>query len=200
MKSTPIAFAAMLLLASTAQAQVATNCAAITAPATSGLPTALAPVAVEMAAPRHQLGTPTGVLAQALDESLALDQVLYRNKLAACATVAAVTPAVAPGALPAAPSALPVVPGAAGVPAATDPAAYVPRTEFDNTPWRFDMNQNGKRMTADEFTAWMEAKGVRVVKPRAPASAAASTAEAVVAPAPATSVTPPAEGESPPGQ
>ena len=40
----------------------------------------------------------------------------------------------------------------------TDPAAYKPKTEFDNTPWRFDMNQNGKRMTADEFTAWMKAK------------------------------------------
>ena len=45
-----------------------------------------------------------------------------------------------------------------------DPAAYKPKTEFDNTPWRFDMTQNGKRMTADEFDAWMKSRGVRVVK------------------------------------
>jgi hypothetical protein len=44
------------------------------------------------------------------------------------------------------------------------PAAYKPKTRYDNTPWRFDMNQNGKRMTADEFDAWMKAKGVRVAK------------------------------------
>lgn len=29
---------------------------------------------------------------------------------------------------------------------------------------RFNMTQNGKRMTADEFDAWMKANGVRVVK------------------------------------
>ena len=50
-----------------------------------------------------------------------------------------------------------------GVAKPGDPAAYKPRTEFDNAPWRFDMTQNGKRMTADEFDAWMKAKGVRVV-------------------------------------
>lgn len=40
--------------------------------------------------------------------------------------------------------------------------AYVPKTKDDNTPWRFDMNQNGKRMTSEEFDAWMKAKGIRV--------------------------------------
>ncbi|WP_235566516.1 hypothetical protein [Lysobacter sp. Root667] len=44
------------------------------------------------------------------------------------------------------------------------PAAYKPKTRYDNTPWRFNMEQNGKRMTADEFDAWMKAKGVRVAK------------------------------------
>ena len=43
-------------------------------------------------------------------------------------------------------------------------AAYKPKTRHDNTPWRFHMEQNGKRMTADEFDAWMKAKGVRVAK------------------------------------
>ena len=45
-----------------------------------------------------------------------------------------------------------------------DPATYKPKTEFDNTPWRFNMSQNGKQMTADEFSAWMKARGVRVAK------------------------------------
>ena len=48
--------------------------------------------------------------------------------------------------------------------AVIDPATYQKRTEIDNTPWRFNMEQNGKRMTADEFTAWMEARGVRVAR------------------------------------
>lgn len=59
--------------------------------------------------------------------------------------------------------------------AGVDPNTYVPKTQFDNTPWRFDMNQNGKRMTAEEFDAWMKAKGIRVAKgkPAEPAPAAA---------------------------
>ena len=57
---------------------------------------------------------------------------------------------------------------------ANSPAAYQPKTAHDNTPWRFDMSQNGKRMTADEFDAWMKSRGVRVVKaPGAPAAAPA---------------------------
>ena len=159
---------ALMLFAGTAQAQVAASCAAVGAPRALVAPSAIAaPIAPELVAPRHRLGAPTGVLSQALDESLSVDQVLYRIKLAECATMASVTPVPAPGALP-------VAPGVAPLPGSIDPAAYVPRTEFDNTPWRFDMNQNGKRMTADEFTAWMESKGVRVVKPRAPVAVPAS--------------------------
>lgn len=36
---------------------------------------------------------------------------------------------------------------------------------------RFEMTQNGQRMTADDFDAWMKARGIRVAK-GAPASAA----------------------------
>ena len=57
-----------------------------------------------------------------------------------------------------------------------DPRYYKPRTEFDNTPWRFNMNQNGKNMTADEFSAWMKSRGVRVAKGAAPASPVAPEA------------------------
>jgi hypothetical protein len=111
-------------------------------------PTVLAPVASELAAPSYQLGAHSGVLAHAYDESQSLDQVLLRLRIEGCRTVARATPAPAP------------------VPIAIDPkdpSVYQPKTEFDNTPWRFDMNQNGKRMTADEFDAWMQARGIRIV-------------------------------------
>lgn len=59
--------------------------------------------------------------------------------------------------------------------------AYVPLTKDDNTPWRFDMSQNGKRMTAVEFDAWMKAKGIRVATGK---PAVAAPAEAAAAPPP----------------
>ena len=136
----------LLLIATAAQAQ-ATDCSALRAAST--LPvraTMLAPVAPELTAPSHQLGAPSGVLAQALDEALSVDQVLLRMRIDSC-QLASASPAATPG-----------------MPSSTDPAAYKPLTAFDNTPWRFDMNQNGKRMTAVEFDAWMVSKGVRVAK------------------------------------
>lgn len=57
---------------------------------------------------------------------------------------------------------------AVAVPASVSAAdGYVPKTKYDNTPWRFDMNQNGKRMTAEQFDAWMKAKGIRVATGKA---------------------------------
>ena len=158
-----LAATSLILIAASAQAQTsAANCAALTASRAQPVqPTLIAPVAPELVAPSHQLGAPTGVLSQALDEALSVDQVLLRMKLDAC-TVAKATPA------------------STGMPSASDPAAYKPQTQFDNTPWRFDMSQGGKRMTADEFSAWMKAKGVRVAKgaPGAAAAAPAPVAEA----------------------
>jgi hypothetical protein len=125
-----------------------------------------------------------------------VDQVLFRLQVESCGNVASIVPAPTPASLPATTGS--VVPAAeattsttapgAAAPDATDPAAYKPRTEFDNTPWRFDMNQNGQRMTADAFAAWMESKGVRVAK-GAPKPAAAEVpvaeGEAVIATEPA---------------
>jgi rare lipoprotein A len=54
--------------------------------------------------------------------------------------------------------------------------AYVPLTKDDNTPWRFDMSQNGKRMTSAEFDAWMKAKGIRVATGKPGTAAATETA------------------------
>lgn len=125
-------------------------------------PTVIAPVAPELAVVYNPLGAPGGVLSEAYDESASVDQVLLRIRAESCRGVATAEPA--PGV---------VDPG--------DPAAYKPRTKYDNAPWRFNMTQNGKSMTADEFTAWMKARGVRVAKGRAPAEPAEASAPTVEA-------------------
>ena len=123
------------------------------------------PVASELTPTSTQLGGASGVLAQAYDESLSVDRVLTRIRIDGCR-------AMATSAAPA-----PTAPGSA------DPAGYTPATAYDNRPWRFNMTQNGKRMTADEFDAWMKARGVRVVgrKPD-PAPATAPDAPATEPP------------------
>lgn len=123
-------------------------------------PTVLAQVALELAPATTQLGGASGVLSQAFDEALSVDNVLLRIRQDGCRAVANARPV-------------------RSVVDPNDPAAYKPKTEFDNTPWRFNMTQNGKRMTADEFDAWMKSRGVRVVgRKDAPASATAEPAPA----------------------
>lgn len=43
-------------------------------------------------------------------------------------------------------------------------AGYAPRTQFDNTPWRFNAGGDGRNFDADEFDAWMKQRGVRIAK------------------------------------
>lgn len=86
------------------------------------------------------------------------------------ATACASTPAQdTPAEASAAAASAPQAPAAAE---RQDPAAYTPKTEHDNTPWRFDMQQDGRNMTAEEFDAWMKSRGVRVAtgKPAVPRS------------------------------
>ena len=123
-------------------------------------PTVLAPVVVGFAIANPQLGSQRGVLAPDFDESQSVDNVLWRLRVEGCRSLAAAVPAAG---------------GAAG---------YVKKTEFDNTPYRFNMTQNGKRMTADDFDAWLQANGYsagRRVDPDA-APAAAEPAQAVAPP------------------
>ncbi|TWI00941.1 hypothetical protein IP90_02563 [Luteimonas cucumeris] len=135
-----LSIASLLLLAcGVAQAQNP-DCAAIRAPQAMPLrPTVLAPISSELFATRSQLGAPSGVLAQAYDETMSVDVVLLRLRVQGC-NVANATPA---------PSALDP----------NNPSVYKPKTQFDNTPYRFNMTQNGKRMTADDFDAWLKATG-----------------------------------------
>ena len=112
--------------------------------------TTLAPIASELALADNPLGAPSGVLSQTEDASQSVDQILLRIRIDSCQSTANLTPAT-------------------GTVNPDDPAAYKPRTAFDNTPWRFNMSQNGKNMTAAEFSAWMESKGVHVARGAAPA-------------------------------
>lgn len=143
------ALLALLVFGVAPLARAAVDCSAVDASLPAPLSaTVVAPAAAELYTRVSQLGMPAGVLATSYDEAQSLDRVLHRLRAESCRPLA--------GALPAAGTAQP-----------GDPAAYKPQTAYDNTPWRFDMNQNGKRMTADEFDAWMKARGVRVVKARA---------------------------------
>jgi hypothetical protein len=156
-----IVFASLISIAAPAL-HAAPNCTGSLVPPPLPSRNITAPVAPEFVANATQLGAPSGVLAHAFDEAQSVDRVLLRLRIEGCQNVAKALPA----------------PSAAAIGAsANSAAAYKPKTEFDNTPWRFDMNQNGKRMTAEEFDAWMKSRGVRVAKGATPA--------AVPAPAPA---------------
>lgn len=100
------------------------------------------------------LAAPRTLLAESRDESLALDVVLMRLRLESCAAAAA----------------------------QDEFANYVPKTEHDNTPYRFNMDK-GKKFTAAEFDAWMKSRGVRVVQARPTGEAAAPAAAEASAPA-----------------
>ncbi len=123
-----------------AGAQAAVDCASFKPLSPSnGNGLQIVPIAEELAAPNRQLGTGVG-FAELLSVGTTVEVVLSRVQYQECrATSAAARP----------------LSDAAG--------AYQPKPG-DATAWRFDMTQNGKRMTADEFDAWMKARGVRVVK------------------------------------
>lgn len=53
-------------------------------------------------------------------------------------------------------------------------AAYVPKTAYDNSPYRFNA---GARFTAEEFDAWMKSRGIRVAKGKPAAQPATEATE-----------------------
>ena len=122
----------------------------------------LTPIAEELAAPSAQVGTGVG-FAQLFSEGATVEVVLSRVQHQECRVIAAAR------------QPLPVTASA---------GAYQPKPGESSTAWRFDMTQNGKRMTADEFDAWMKARGVRVVQGLA-------KPVAVPTPAPAAPAAPP---------
>jgi hypothetical protein len=160
MRLIPFAATALLLLPGFAHADVIAGGCTTAAPVSPGNTLSLAPVASELVPAYTDLGATGAVLSRAYDASQSVDQVLLRLRLASCGNIANAMQPASPGAVD-----------------PNDPAAYKPKTQWDNTPWRINMTQNGKRMTADEFDAWMKARGVRVVgrKPDPAPAAAAPT-------------------------
>lgn len=151
-----IVLSSLLVLPFAAHAVV--DCTSVEARAARPLQTpVLAAVSPELAAPSYRLGT-TAVLSRAYDDAQSADQVLLRLEIEQCQNVAMAAPA-------------------AGAVSASDPAAYVKQTEFDNTPYRFNMTQGGKRMTADDFDAWLQANGYNVGSRRVDDAAPAVPAE-----------------------
>ena len=165
MRIAPFA-ALLLLLPGFAHAEAISGGCTAAAPVSPGNTLSLAPVASELVPAYTDLGATGAVLSQAYDASQSVDRVLLRLRLASCGNIANA-----------------MRPGASGSVDPSDPAAYKPQTQWDNTPWRFNMTQNGKRMTADEFDAWMKARGVRVVG-RKPDPAPAAAPESPPAEAP----------------
>lgn len=110
-----------------------------------GLPAPLAPGFAAAASPP---GAPLPGLAPGSEHALAAGNVLTRIRLENCLA------------------------RSSRLPADANPVTNQGAAAFDNTPYRFDMSQGGKRMTADEFAAWMEARGLRVAKgaPKAPST------------------------------
>lgn len=166
--------ACLLLASHLAHAQGGIDCSAVVVPVQgSGSLAAISPEFGAAVMPPLALNGP---LALPLGPAPSLDQALLS---ATCGTVlsalpqgvgqTSLGPVVAGPVVPAtAANIVPALPGVSIVPepgasnAVIDPATYKPRTEFDNTPWRFSMSQNGQRMTADDFAAWMEARGIRI--------------------------------------
>ena len=128
-----------------AVAQASVDCSTLKPQAPAGMGALQsAPIAEELTVPSAQIGAGVG-FAQLFPEGTTVELVLARVKHNECRATAAASQPLS---------------GAAG--------AYQP-APGDAQAWRFNMTQNGKRMTADEFDAWMKARGVRVVQGPKPA-------------------------------
>lgn len=110
--------------------------------------TPVPPLAAGLGGQPLPIASPNPLLAPSRDESLALDVVLLRLRLANCIHDAY--------------------------------AGYKPRTQFDNTPWRYNM-EKGRNFTAAEFDAWMKSRGVRIAKGKTDAAPAETSLPAAAA-------------------
>jgi outer membrane protein OmpA-like peptidoglycan-associated protein len=138
-----------IIAASSALLLVSTACSANQL-AHQSAPTAVAPVAGEQSDQQQPAATPA-------PKPEVVDQTVPAPNNPAAAQLGSGQGESASGQSPAAQESV-------------NPAAYVPKTEHDNTPWRFNMQQDGKGMSAEAFEAWMKQRGVRVAtgKPAMP--------------------------------
>lgn len=150
-------FVSLALLASVPAAHAAQDCALAATPKSSK--PLSAPLSPEFASINGKLGAPSGVLATGYAAAESVEGVLQRKRVEACKQVAAADPKPATA------------------PATIDPATYKPKTQHDNTPYRFSMTQNGKKMTADDFDAWLKSTGYSAGRRAEPAKPAAAPVE-----------------------
>jgi len=131
-------FAGVLLTLLLPTAKASVVCEEIVPSALMVVRPATVPLAVGFeTVPTTQLGAPRGVLAAGYERTQSVDYVIYRMRLEDCRAMA-------------------VANAIATAIATTD---YVKLTEFDNTPYRFNLVQNGKYMTADDFDLWLRTNG-----------------------------------------
>lgn len=95
-------------------------------------PSGLPPVSSELNGVGAQIGSPAGVLAMQANEAQSVDRVLLRLRIEGCQNIAA---------------------------SSGGGEAYQPRTQFDNTPYRFNAERG---FSAAEFDAWMKSRGIRI--------------------------------------
>lgn len=127
----------VLAMAAAPAALAGPDCSRRTPPAALPISaTSLPPLSTDLPLAEHRLGMGDPVLGRAADEAQAVDIVLARLRADACR------------------------PPAAG----TTASGYVPRTKWDNTPYRFNAGGNGKKFSAADFDAWMKANGIHVAK------------------------------------
>ena len=86
------------------------------------------------------------------------------------------------------------VAGGPSADAGDPPPVAAPKSDKD---WRFDMRQDGRTMTADEFDAWMRARRARVATGK-PQPASATTTPAPSPPVPVAAAPAPRAAEAPP--
>ena len=146
-----------------------------------------------------KLGVHRAGVAKVEVRALGADEGVYgatstsKTQPASVAVQSALPPsAPTPSALDRIVAALPIASANAGErpPAA---ASAVPANEAmpaPGGPWRFDMRQDGKTMTADEFEAWMKARQVQVATGK-PAAGGTKVVNAPRRPAPATTAAAP---------
>jgi hypothetical protein len=124
------------------------------------------PAGSAVAGPTWVVPAPELAVSAPIPACQGLVQAYLSRGLAPVAT-AAPMPAPVAAVVPAPAVAQPVA-SAAASPAPSPGSAYA----NDN---RFNMIQNGQRMTAEDFEAWMRARGIRIVPPAPEAPTAAGT-------------------------
>lgn len=126
-----------LVIAGLPVAAMAADCSNHSLPQALPIPaTMLPPLSRELPTIDRSLGMTQTLFTSSADDSRAVDVVLARLRAEACSQAAP----------------------------AGSAAAYVPRTKWDNTPYRFSAGGNGKKFTAADFDAWMKANGIHVAK------------------------------------